>query len=61
MLLIQGGIAEVPELPVIWKEIKCSSWDAGVPKQLEVGLCWQRALPGGRELLSLLWCSWHFL
>lgn len=56
MLLIQGGVTEVPELPLIWEEIKCSSWDAGIPKQLEVGLCWQQALPGGRELLSLLWC-----
>lgn len=57
MLLIEGGITEVPELPVRWKEIKCSSWDAGIPKQLQ----WNCALPGGRELLSLLWCSWHFL
>lgn len=39
MLLIQGGITEEPELPVIGKESKCSSWDAGIPKQLEVRLC----------------------
>ena len=61
MLLIQGGITEALVLHVICEEIKCNSWDAGIPKKLEVGLCWQQALPGGRELLSLLCSSWHFL
>lgn len=61
MLLIQGGITEVLELHVICKEIKCNSWDARIPKQLEFGLCWQQALPGRRVVLTLLWSSWNFL
>lgn len=61
MLLIQGGITEALELYVICKEIKCYSWDAGIPKQLDMGLCWQQALPGGTDLVSLLWSSWCFL
>lgn len=56
MLLIQGGITEALELLVICKEIRYKSWDAVIPMQLEVGLCWQRALPAGSKLLSLL-CS----